>query len=239
MSLRIDTRAAPTTLTTLLLALTLLLTACGGGGGGGSSSGGGIGGGNDSSHGVRLFHAALDAAPVDVISSLGGSPVVSQQFFAGDKGYRSLSSGSQVLSLTRTLNPADVLASFSVTASSSDRYSILLYGDIQNIGLRARLIEDSVPQDISGSVIRVVNGVVGASALQVSISSGESVLVGFGQNSEYLAASVGDIRVAGRRAADGLPAGSVTVSAGAGRAYTVLFAGEAGFYTKAVAFSDR
>jgi hypothetical protein len=176
---------------------------------------------------------------VDVTSSAGSSAVVSQQFFAGSKGYRSLPGGSQILSLTRTLNPADVLATFSVDAGSASRYSILFYGDLQNLGLRSRLIEDEVPEDIAGAAIRVVNGIAGAATLQVSISSADSQLVGFGQNSEYIAAPAGEVRIAAHRATDGSPAGSLVVNAQNGRAYTVLFAGEAGFYTKAVLFTDR
>lgn len=212
------------------------LTACGGGGGGAGSGGDSV---TDSAYGVRVLHASVDAAPVDVISSAGSSAVVSQQFFAGEKGYRSLPGGSQVLSLTKTLNPADVLATFSVDASSASRYSILFYGDLQNLGLGARIIKDEVPEDIAGAAIRVVNGVVGATTLQVSITSANSQLVGFGQNSEYIAASAGEVRVAAHRAADGSPAGSLVVNTQAGRAYTVLFAGEVGFYIKAVLFNDR
>ena len=206
------------------------MTACGGGGGGG-------GGGSDSSHGVRVLHAAVDAAPVDVVS--GGATVLSQQFFAGDKGYRALSGGPQVLSLTRTLDPADILATFSVDVTSAGRYSILLYGDLQNLGLRTRLIEDAVPEDITGALVRVVNGVAGAATLTVSVSPGEATQVGFGQNSDYLITQAGEVRVDARRTVDGSRAGSVVLSAEEGRAYTVLFAGEVGFYTKAVAFSDK
>jgi hypothetical protein len=223
----------------ICIALTCSILAACGGGGGGSTGGSNGGGGSDSSHGVRVLHASVDAAPVDVVSSTGSSPLVSQQFFAGNKGYRALPDGSQVLSLTRTLNPADVLATFSVVATSNSRYSILFFGDLQNIGLRTRLIEDDVPAELSGSAVRVVNGVVGAAALQVSITSADPQLVGFGQNSEYIVTSPGEVRVEARRAADGLPAGSLVVNAQADRAYTVLFAGEAGFYTKAVVFNDR
>ncbi len=231
-------RLSPSIKTFCLSLACAALTACGGGGGGGGSSTG-SGGGSDSSYGVRVLHASVDAAPVDVISSSGSSALVSQQFFAGDKGYRSLPEGSQVLSLTRTLNPADVLASFSVDAGSASRYSILFYGDLQNLGLRTRLIEDEGPEDISGAAIRVVNGVAGAATLQVSITSADSQLVGFGQNSEYITTSAGELHIAAKRAADSSPAGSLVVNAQTGRAYTVLFAGEAGFYTKAVLFTDR
>jgi hypothetical protein len=219
------------------------LTVCGCGGGAGGAGGNGSGGsnidgGNDSQHGVRVFNAAVDAAPVDVISSISSSAVLTQQFFAGNKGYRSLSSGMQVLSLTRTLNPADVLASFSVDAASVSRYSILLYGDLQNLGLQTRIIEESLPTGFSGALIRVINGVAGAAALNTTISPGDPILVGFGQDSEYVATAPGEVRVSAQRSADGLNCGSIVVNAQEGSAYTVLFAGEAGFYTKAVLFGE-
>jgi len=216
-----------------------VLSACGGGGSGGGSTGE-SGSGNDSSYGVRVLHSSVDAAPVDLTSSSNSEALVSQQFFAGDKGYRALPDKPQILSLTTTLNPAQVIATFSVTANSKSRYSILLFGDLQNLGLRTRLIEDKVPDDISDSAIRVVNGVAGAAALQVSISSAASLqLLGYGQNSEYISVPTGEVQIAARRSADGSSAGSLIVNAEAGRAYTVLFAGEAGFYTKAVLFTDR
>jgi hypothetical protein len=236
LNLGIFKRATPLFVACVSLPCSVLL-GCGGGGGGGGAAVGDRG--NDSSYGVRVFHAAIDAAPVDVNSSSRSGTVVSQQFFAGDMGYRSISSGPQVLSLTRAFNPGDVLASFSVNASSTARYSVLLYGDLQSSGLRTRLIEDSVPLDLSGAAIRVVHGIVGATALNVAISSGSSVVVGLGQNSDYVQVEPGDVKVEGFSAADGTAVGTLTVSTEAGRAYTVLFAGEAGFYSKPVSFVDR
>lgn len=219
----------------VVLAATLSATACGGGGGGGGSGDGG----SDSADGVRVFHGSIDAAPVDVISSVSSSAVVSQAVFAGSKGYRSLRAGEQVLSLTRALNSGDVIASFSENIAKGGRYSILLYGDGETFGLRTRLIVDEVPMSVSGAAVRVVNGVTGAASLNVSISGGASEKVGFGQNSEYIETSAGDVTISTSRAADGRAVSSVTRTLEAGRAYTVLVAGEIGYYVKSVLFTDK
>lgn len=215
--------------------LAFTFTACGGGGGGGGSGDGG----SDSADGVRVLHGSIDAAPVDVISSTASSAVVSQATFAGAKGYRSLRSGDQVLSLTRALNSGDVLASFNASIEKGGRYSILLYGDGDTFGLRTRLIIDEVPNDIAGAAVRVVNGVTGAAAISVSISGGGSEQVGFGQNSGYIQTSAGEVTITTSRAADGQRVSSVTRVLQSGRAYTVLVAGEVGYYVKSVLFTDK
>ncbi|MEY4700267.1 MAG: hypothetical protein RL326_454 [Pseudomonadota bacterium] len=215
--------------------LAFTFTACGGGGGGGGSGDGG----SDSADGVRVLHGSIDAAPVDVISSTASSAVVSQATFAGAKGYRSLRSGDQVLSLTRALNSGDVLASFNASIEKGGRYSILLYGDGDTFGLRSRLIIDEVPNDIAGAAVRVVNGVTGAAAISVSISGGGSEQVGFGQNSGYIQTSAGEVTITTSRAADGQRVSSVTRVLQSGRAYTVLVAGEVGYYVKSVLFTDK
>jgi hypothetical protein len=221
----------------LIVATLLVFTfaACGGGGGGGGSGDGG----SESADGVRVLHGSIDAAPVDVISSTASSAVVSQATFAGAKGYRSLSSGDQVLSLTRALNAGDVISSFNANIEKGGRYSILLYGDGDTFGLRTRLIVDEVPQEIAGVAVRVVNGVTGAAAISVSISGGGSEQVGFGQNSSYIQTSPGDVTITTSRAADGQRVSSVTRTMQAGHAYTVLVGGEVGYYVKSVIFTDK
>lgn len=219
----------------ITLVTALAATACGGGGGGGGSGDGG----SDSADGVRVLHGSIDAAPVDVVSSVSSSAVVSQAVFAGSKGYRSLRSGAQVLSLTRALNPGDVIASFNESITKGGRYSILLYGDGETFGLRTRLIVDEVPASISGVAVRVVNGVTGAATLAVSISGGGSESVGFGQNSQYIETSAGAVTISTARAADGRAVSSLTRTLEAGHAYTVLVAGEIGYYVKSVLFTDK
>lgn len=221
-----------------VLALTVGLAACGGGGGGGGSSSGG--GGSDSSSGVRVLHAAIDGLPVDVISSARGAAVTSKVYFADQKGYRSLSSGAQSLSLVSSLNTGDVVASFDVSSSGDDAYSILMYGSLNGSGLRVRLIEDAVPEDFSGALVRFVHGVAGASSIIVNAVGGEGPQqVSLGSVSDYIAVAPGSVRLTASRGADSQRLMSITEDLEEGRAYTVLVAGEAGYYTKGVLFRDR
>lgn len=207
------------------------LTACGGGGGGGGEG--------SSEYGVRVLHGAIDAAPVDVISSAQSGPVVSQAMFAGSKGYRPLLSGTQSLSLTRTLSPSQVVASFDATIESRDRYSLLLYGDLQTFGLRTRLIKDEIPSDISGAAIRLVNGVTGAASVVVTVSGSGGADVEFGQNSDYLSTSPGEVPVRVTRKSDGAVVATATLSLEQGGAYTYFIAGQLGYYAKGVLLRDQ
>lgn len=217
--------------------LVLGFIACGGGGGGGSSSGGG---GGDSSSGVRVLHAAVDGLPVDVISSARSGAVTSKVVFADRKSYRNLSSGAQSLSLVSALNAGDVMASFDVTSSGDDAYSILLYGSLSGAGLKARLIEDIVPQGFSGAVVRFVHGAAGASAIVVNAASGEGPQqVSFGGTSDYMPVAPGSVQLSASRAADGQRLVSITETLDEGAAYTVLVAGEVGYYAKGILFRDR
>lgn len=216
-----------------------VVAACGGGGGGGSGSDASGGDGGSSQYGVRVLHGAIDAAPVDLITSLGGSTLVSQATFAGDKSYRRAPSGSQVLSLTRAFSPSQVVATVAADVASDGRYSVLLYGDIETFGLRTSLIEDVVPRGFSGALVRFVNGATGASAVQASAGAARATLA-FGEASEYLPVAPGsDVAVVAVRTADGAPVVNARVDLVEGGAYTFLIAGEVSFYVKGVLLRDE
>jgi len=185
------------------------------------------------------LHAAIDGSPVDVTSSLRTEAVVSQAVFAGSKGYRSLAHGEQVLSLTKAFTPTDVIASFNTSVASHDRLSLLLYGDNLTFGLRARLIVDEVPSPITGAVVRVVNGVTGASALAVTVEPGQPLQVGFGENSEYAQASPGSVHITAARTVDGSLIVSTNQTLEEGHAYTLLISGQIGYYVKPTLFVDE
>ena len=211
-----------------------LFSACGGGGGGG---GGGSPEG-DSPYGVRVLHAAIDGAPVDISSSASSSPLLSQQVFAGEKGYRSLPDGSQTLSLTRSRNPSAVLSTFAVDATSEDRYTVLLYGDVVTFGLRSRLLKDEVPTTRGSSWVRVINGVTQAADVTVTVGASAAQSIPFGGDTGYIAAGPGPINVSASRTTDGYPLQSGAITVEAGKAYTLLLAGEIGYYVKGVLFTD-
>jgi hypothetical protein len=227
------------TLITLRCALVFFcaLAGCGGGGGGGSSGGGG---GADARSGVRVLHAAIDGLPVDVLSSSAGGPLTSKVFFADTKGYRSLASGAQSVSLVSSLSQNDVVASFDLTSSGDDAYSILLYGSLSGSGLRVNLIKDARPENFAGVLVRFVHGAAGASNIVVSVSGGEGPqTVSLGGVSDYMATAAGSVQITAVRGADGQQLVSMNKALDEGRAYTVLIAGEVGYYTKGVLFLDR
>ena len=217
-----------------LIILASMLTACGGGGGGGggSSAGGEVG------TGIRVLHAAIDVVPVDVISTATEGVIVSQAVFAASSSYRSLPSGTQVLSLTTAFNSTQVIATFNLDVSSDSRQSIVLYGDNQSRGTETKLLNDQLPESFTGGLIRIVNGATGAAALSVSTPT-DSLTVDFGASSQYVNATPGVVQVVSRVALDGSTVTTNALTVEEGRAYTVLIAGEVGYYAKGVVFSDN
>jgi hypothetical protein len=212
----------------------LLVSGCGGGGGGGG------GGGSDdasSQSGVRVLHAAIDGSPMDVISSAASDKIVDRAVFAGTKGYRELPGGAQAISLTRTSTPSRVVGSFDVVGGGDKAYSIFLYGSNQETGLKTKLLSDDVPDMADGAAVRVVNGALGVSVLNVSVG-GASASVGFGDASEYLLVSAGGSTLNARTSGGG-SLGSYSFVAESGKAYTLLVAGEVGYYVTTRQFTDR
>lgn len=214
------------------------LSACGGGGGGSNGGGGGGGSEGDSAYGVRALHAAIDGAPIDISSSAASSPLLSQQFFAGEKGYRSLPETGQTITLTRSGSPSNVYGSFAVTGAAQDKYTVLFYGDTTTFGLRSRLIKDDVPSTAGGSAIRVIHGATRAADVTVTVSGAAPEVVAFGQNTEYIPTTAGPVEVTVVRSSDGYPVRSGPLELKPGKAYTLLVAGEVGYYVKGVLFAD-
>ena len=216
-----------------LIILASMLTACGGGGGGG-----GGGGSAEVGTGIRVLHAAIDVVPVDVISTAAEGVIVSQAVFAASSSYRSLPSGTQVLSLTTAFNSTQIIATFNLDVSSDSRQSIVLYGDNQSRGTETKLLNDQLPESFTGGLIRIVNGATGASALSVSTPT-DSLTVDFGASSQYVSVTPGVVQVVSRVALDGAIVTTNALTVEEGRAYTVLIAGEVGYYAKGVVFSDN
>lgn len=213
----------------------LLLLGCGGGGGGGDK------GETTSTTGVRILHAAIDAAPVDVVVSGVSEPVARKAVFALDDGYHALPSGSLNLLLTRAANPGSILDSFAVTADERSKFSILLCGDNTTFGLRTALLTDEPPTDRSRAHIRIVDGVTGAAAIVVRVSSQSEVQereIPFGEASEYISVSGDTASIRVVRAVDGRVISSGSVGVKAGQAYTYLIAGELDYFVKPLLLID-
>jgi hypothetical protein len=130
------------------------------------------------------------------------------------------------------------MGNFSVDGSSKDRYTILLYGDTTTFGLRTRLIKDEIPEMNGNSVLRVVNGATKAADVTVSVGAAPAQSIIFGGDTGYIAAPAGAVNVTAVRGVDGSPLHSGAVTLEAGKAYTLLLAGEVGYYVKSVLFTD-
>jgi hypothetical protein len=215
----------------------VLTAACGGGGGGG-----GGGGESVSKTGVRVLHAAIDAAPVDVLVAGSASPVARKAVFALDNGYHALPSGVLNLTVTRTANAGAVVGSFTATADSSSTFSILLYGDNTTFGLRTALFTDEAPSGSDGAHLRVIDGVTGAARISVSVSSRagvEGLEADFGGAGGYVAVPAGPATIRATRAVDGRVISSGSIDLKAGKAYTYLVAGEVDYFVKGLLLEDN
>lgn len=222
-----------------LLTVTFSLSSCGGGGGGG-------GGGGSAPRGVRILHGAIDAAPVDVYTSGSPGNVVQRAFFGSTQVYSLLPEGPQILTVTRAKTPSVEIRSFNVDVQSRQRMTLVLFGDNQQFGLSTRLLTDEVPEERGeGALLRVIDGMTGASELVVSIGAPNaprnqnvSARVGYGNTTPYLNTPAGIVRVTVQRAADSKIVSAVDVTLGVGEAYTLLVGGEADYYVKSSLYAD-
>jgi hypothetical protein len=100
------------------------------------------------------------------------------------------------------------------------------------------LLQDEVPTTGAGTWIRVVNGVTQAADLTVTVGSSPGQAVPFGGDTGYVAAGSGAINVSAVRTTDGFPVQSGALTLEGGKSYTLLVAGEIGYYVKSVLFTD-
>lgn len=223
----------------LFLAVTLSFSACGGGGGGGE-------GGGSAPRGVRILHGAIDAAPIDVYTSLTPGSLIQRAAFGSTQVYSLLPEGPQILTVTRAKTPSVEIRSFNVDVQSRQRMTLVLFGDNQQFGLSTRLLTDEVPEERGeGAILRVFDGMTGASELLVSIGApnaprnqNTNARVAYGNATPYLRAPAGIVRVTVQRAADAKIVSSVDVTLVAGEAYTLLVGGEADYYVKSSLYAD-
>jgi hypothetical protein len=214
----------------------LIMVVCGACGGGGSSDGG--------TKGIRVLHASIEAAPVDVFSSAADEPLISQVFFGGSISYENISAVPQTISITRAFTPSRIVASFDIDGALVERSSLLLYGDLSSLGLRATIIEDDVPGRVEESVLKFVHGLVGASAIVVSGHVDGRLLfeelIEFGGASAYVNVPMEQaVQLVIYRAVDGRLIESPSFAFEKGKAYTALVTGEVGYYTKTVLYNDN
>ena len=217
--------------------LVLLLGGCGGGGGGNNSKNG------SASTGVRILHGNIDAAPLDMFSSLGGAedsgPISAR--FAEPRFYGELKKGVQELLIHERFNSNDLRFTFPVTVEKRQHYSVLLYGDLEQFGPRATLLLDEPPEDIPEEqiAVRVVHALIGAGT--VSSALGGSVIasdVTFGGAGFYQLVSATATNIQFVRGVDGRVVYSGAMAFAPGRAYTVMITGEVDYLVTATQYED-
>jgi hypothetical protein len=178
----------------------------------------------------------IDAPPLEVVSSLSSSPVDTARF--GERSfYGALSTGAQTLTVSPRLEPGRTLGSFGISVASGERRSIVIYGEEES-GIQSALLDDAPGEIPAGqAVVRFVNGVASAGEIGVTITGGEAGV---------------DLPQGGASFHQPVPPGAqtITVRAGeraifsgarnfeSGRAYTVLVAGEAGYFVTVTVFED-
>ncbi len=216
--------------------LSLMLIGCSGGGGGDGSGGGST---SSAKTGVRILHAAIDHAPMEVYSSENLEAAVQKAGYSEQTFYSNLSASAQTLIVRPYLRP-EQLFSFDLDVQKNGHYSLLIYGgEAWNGGLQAKIISDQIPEGVSGAAFKVVNAIHGAASASVSID-GQSVDagVGFGSATDYLSLTAGVHTVSLSRVVDGHLMGSSVITLEEGVPYTLLMSGEVGYFVKAQLFED-
>lgn len=231
-------RYFPPLLAVAVAAAQILVSGCGGGGGGG----GGAGAGNLNyrpSSGVRLVHAAIDLAPAVLSTSADTSAALSSARFAVASPYVSLTRTQQTLSVA---SPGAQAFSQVVSPQQDLRHTVLVYGDRESLGIRYALIEDYPGKPASSaSWVRIVHAMTGASSIDASFSlagSSHNLSASFGQASGYIEIEPGTWSVNIRRHADSALAFSEARVFEAGKAYSLVVAGEQGYFVTGLQLTD-
>lgn len=215
---------------------TMTLVACGGGGGGGG------GGSSDEqrarpSTGFRILHANIDLAPVDIF--LGAETAArGRARFARASSWVD-ARGPQSIVLKRA-NTDEQVESVTINLSPDEVQSVLLYGDYNNFGLRTASIDDTLPALSAGTVaVRVIHGAVGAAQV-IAQAGAETLTTGtaFGSASKYVVIPAGTSSLRVKRVADSSVLYDRVFTFQAGKAYSVLVAGDANYLATGQVLED-
>ncbi len=219
----------------LLVSFTFIIASCGGGGGGDGSSSSG-----SAATGVRVLHATIDAGPIDIYSSFVVGNVITSGYFVENTFYGNLSQGEQILTLTLHNTPTLPIADLDITVEKNKHYSLLYYGNRDQLGLRTALISDDPGEIPDGmAAIKIVHGLVGASMINATISDGQNIKnTDFGTASTYVYITPGIKNVTIKRTTDGRTVATLNATFASGTAYTVLLAGEIDYFVASRLLED-
>lgn len=203
----------------------VLASGCGGGGGGG-------GGGGTGSTGVRLFHSAIDAAPLEILSS-ANEEAFGIGSFSNPSGYFRLAEGPQNIQLRRARTAEPALFSLPLEYIGGQRFTVLVLRAMPTADLRAVLINDGErPRPDSGSaLLRLVHGVSAVGSVSGSIG-GVSLVdsLGIGAASSYVTVPVGLGTLSVREVGSGAQLAILAVDLADRSVATVFARGEKGFF---------
>lgn len=223
--------------------LSLLLTSCAGSGSGGDSSDSSAGNTKQislksNSTGIRVLHAAIDAAPVDLYSA--GQDLLQTAQFGKTTSYIKAKAGLQTFFLSETQNPTGLLDQFDLDLSQGSRISLLFFGNQTSLGLHSSVLDQAKPELAPGmAAIRVVHGLVGALNLSAFLDTDTLAKnIAFGSAAEYIPVSPGIRTFWAQRAADGLTVYSAAKEIKAGEYYTFLVAGEVDYFVNSTTYQD-
>ncbi len=218
---------------------------------GACSSGGSGGGGTKSSsrnakYGLRVLHAALDAAPLSIISSAKPGENLGTVKFGRESYYLGLSTGAQTLSLLKGFNASIELASQAINVDKKLKQTLLYYGNNTNLGIRTALISDEIPEVEKGfAALRFIHALSGAQAInfgQVDSLNGSYLELGsnleFGRASSYFNVAVGPQIIRVSRTVDGQEVVSSVKLFEDRQVYTILVLGEVDYLVLAQQYQD-
>ena len=206
--------------------LVALMAGCGGGGGSDGESGG-----SSARTGVRIIHASLDAAPVEVTSS-DVVEVVQRAAFSDTPLFAPLRPGDVVLSLRTAVTGADQFYQAPHTILPLQRLSLFLHGNGTSLGFRVSAIEEIRPALLPGrGALRILHGIVGAGALDVEIGETDAGTVPFGSAGEYIQREAGTYPITIRRSADRMTVYSTALTFDPGAIRSLVVQGEIGLLT--------
>lgn len=226
----------------VLISLVVFVSGCGGGSS--SGSGGGSSSANVKGTGIRILHGAIDAAPVDLYSS-AKEQKIGAAFFAENTFYSGFNTEPQTLKLVRAFSLDQTISTFTFTPEKDAKYTYLLYGNREKLGLSTNLIKDDRPEiEKGGAAVRVIHAIVGASAITATLN-GQSLSDGtpFGSASPYLplpvlSTSPFEASLSITRQADKKPLFLGTKLLEANKFYTFMITGEVDYLVAVRDFVD-
>ena len=214
-----------------LLLTTQFLISCGGGGGGG---------GNGSDRGIRLFNAAIDLPPLELLSRQSDIvQILTRARFGEQVSYAALPSGEQTVSANPLFAGSPVASAIELNYEGNERFIYLIYGDTNALGIRGTLIPvEEHSLESRQSHIRVLHATGLAAEINVTLSNGIQESAAFGTASRGATIPAGPLSFTAQRSVDGLTLTSGALIAEDGAQYTVVIFGEAELFVSAAVIRD-